>query len=141
MVVRGCVHGGVVVCEVRVVASPVVRGRVDCAAHLVRAAPGTLRSAISWARPGAGPAGMGWEPELGPRRPWGEPSPGRVGPRSAWRRTPRASPRPPGAPGAGLRNASPAQHNPHHLAPCELSVTESACARFAPAHLARCELR
>lgn len=29
MVVRGCVHGGVVICEVRVAASPVVRGRVD----------------------------------------------------------------------------------------------------------------
>ena len=43
--------------------------------------------------------------------------------------------------GSGLRNASPAQHNPPHLAPCELSVTESACTRFAPAHLARCELR
>ena len=71
----------------------------------------------------------------------GEPSPGRVGPRSAWRRTPRASPRPPGAPGASLRNASPVRQDPPHLAPCELSVTESACARFAPAHLARCELR
>ena len=26
---------------------------------------------ISWARPGAGPAGMGREPESGPQRPWG----------------------------------------------------------------------
>ena len=36
MVVRGRVHGGAVVCEVRVGAGPVVRGRVD------RAVPCTL---------------------------------------------------------------------------------------------------
>lgn len=29
MVVRGCVHGGVVICEVRVAASPVAHGRAD----------------------------------------------------------------------------------------------------------------
>mgnify|MGYP001685847509 CR=1 FL=1 len=29
MVVRGCVHGGVVICEVRVAASPVVHDRAD----------------------------------------------------------------------------------------------------------------
>ena len=47
--------------------------------------------------------------------------------------TPRAGP---GADRPGLRNASPVRQDPPHLAPCELSVTESACARFAPAHLA-----
>ena len=51
--VRGRVHGVVVVCEVRVGAGLVVRGRVDCAAHLVRAAPGTLRSASTSLNPRA----------------------------------------------------------------------------------------
>ena len=46
-----------------------------------------------------------------------------------------------GRAGSGLRNASPAQRNPPHLAPCELSATKSICARSARAHLARCELR
>ena len=43
--------------------------------------------------------------------------------------------------GAGLRNASSARHGPSRLAPCELSATESACARFLRARLARCEPR
>ena len=43
--------------------------------------------------------------------------------------------------GAGLRNASSARRNPPRLAPCELSATESACARFSPSHLAQCDLR
>ena len=43
--------------------------------------------------------------------------------------------------GPGLRNASSAQHNPPRLAPCEPIATESTCARFSRAHLARCELR
>ena len=46
-----------------------------------------------------------------------------------------------GRAGSGLRNASPAQRNPPHLAPCELSATKSACARSVRAHLARCEPR
>ena len=46
-----------------------------------------------------------------------------------------------GAPGVGLRNASPAQRNPPHLASCELSATESACVRSARARLAQCDLR
>ena len=43
--------------------------------------------------------------------------------------------------GVGLRNASSARHGPSRLAPCELSATESACARFLRARLARCEPR
>ena len=39
---------------------------------------------------------------------------------------PSAIPRGPRATRRGLRNASPAQRNPPHLAPCEPSVTESA---------------
>ena len=46
-----------------------------------------------------------------------------------------------GVPGVGLRNASPAQRNPPHLASCELSVTESTCVRSARARLAQCDLR
>ena len=47
----------------------------------------------------------------------------------------------PGSAGAGLRNASSAQQNPPHLAPCEPSATESACARSARARLAQCDPR
>ena len=47
MVVRGRVHGGAVVCEVRVGAGPVVRDRVD------RTAPGTPRSASTSPNPRA----------------------------------------------------------------------------------------
>ena len=43
--------------------------------------------------------------------------------------------------GPGLRNASSARRSPSHLAPCEPSATESACARFLRAHLAQCDLR
>ena len=46
-----------------------------------------------------------------------------------------------GRAGSGLRNASPARRNPPRLAPCELSATESACARFLRARLAQCDLR
>ena len=46
-----------------------------------------------------------------------------------------------GVPGVGLRNASPAQRNPPHLAPCELSATESTCVRSTRARLAQCDLR
>ena len=46
-----------------------------------------------------------------------------------------------GVPGVGLRNASPAQRNPPHLASCELSATESTCVRSARARLAQCDLR
>ena len=46
MVVRGCVHGGVVICEVRVAASPVAHGRAD------RAVPCALLSGESETRPG-----------------------------------------------------------------------------------------
>ena len=43
--------------------------------------------------------------------------------------------------GPGLRNASPAQHDPPQFAPCEPGATKSTCARSARARLAQCELR
>ena len=46
-----------------------------------------------------------------------------------------------GAPGVGLRNASPARRSQPQLAPCELSATKFGCARSARARLAQCDLR
>ena len=104
-------------------------GGPDRAAPFVRAAPGTLRSTstslnprarllevrarglgdvlagyptISWARPGAGPAGMGREPESGPRRPWGGEAD------SGWGRA---------EPGSGRAQVCMAAHTPRLAAP------------------------
>ena len=43
--------------------------------------------------------------------------------------------------GPGLHNASPAQHDPPRLAPCEPGETESTRTRSAPSHLAQCQPR
>ena len=61
----------------------------------------------------------------------------------AKRRTLRAGADPAGGTraGAGLRNASPVRRGPPHLALRELSATQSACAGYARAHLAQCDLR
>jgi len=56
-------------------------------------------------------------------------------------RVDRPDPAAPAPAGSGLRNASPAQQNPPHLAPYEPSATKSACARSARAHLAQCDPR
>jgi len=49
--------------------------------------------------------------------------------------------REPAQAGPGLRDASPAQHDPPQFAPCEPGATKSTCARSARARLAQCELR
>ena len=78
---------------------------------------------------------------------WTRPAPDR--PRSPTRTTPRppipagdrSRPGQPARAGTGLRNASPARHNPPRLAPCEPGATKSACTRSARSHLAQCEPR
>ena len=78
---------------------------------------------------------------------WTCPAPDR--PRSPTRTTPcppipagdRSRPGQPARAGTGLRNASPAQHDPPRLAPCEPGATKSACTRSAQSHLAQCEPR
>ena len=78
---------------------------------------------------------------------WTCPAPDR--PRSPTRTTPcppipagdRSRPGQPARAGTGLRNASPVQHDPPRLAPCEPGATKSACTRSAQSHLAQCEPR
>ena len=57
--------------------------------------------------------------------------------------TPGDAPRqtPPARTGPGLHNASPAQHDPPRLAPCEPGETESTRTRSASSHLAQCQPR